>query len=45
MAPLYFAWRSLTTYFYFTALPALALWLATLRVTSEPQSESREAPR
>lgn len=27
MAPLYFAWRSLTTYFYFTALPALALLL------------------
>jgi uncharacterized membrane protein len=25
IAPLYFAWRSLTTYFYFTALPALAL--------------------
>ncbi|HEY7849508.1 MAG TPA: glycosyltransferase 87 family protein [Ktedonobacterales bacterium] len=31
MAPLFFAWRSLTTYFYFTALPALALWLAALR--------------
>lgn len=26
-APLFFAWRSLTTYFYFTALPALALAL------------------
>lgn len=31
MAPLFFAWRSLTTYFYFTALPAFALWLATWR--------------
>ena len=30
-APLFFAWRSLTTYFYFTALPALALWLAAWR--------------
>jgi hypothetical protein len=26
--PLFFAWRSLTTYFYFVALPALALLLA-----------------
>lgn len=43
MAPLYFAWRSLTTYFYFTALPALALWLATLRRASEPQSEPQGA--
>lgn len=42
-APLFFAWRSLTTYFYFTALPALALWLATLRRASEPQSESQGA--
>lgn len=31
MAPLFFAWRSLTTYFYFSALPALALWLAPER--------------
>ena len=31
MAPLYVAWRSLTTYFYFTALPALGLWLAAQR--------------
>jgi uncharacterized membrane protein len=37
MAPLFFAWRSLTTYFYFTALPALALWLAAHR-------EHEEAP-
>ncbi len=28
VAPLFFAWRSLTTYFYFTALPALALLLS-----------------
>jgi hypothetical protein len=30
LAPLYFAWRSLTTYFYFAALPALALLMARL---------------
>jgi hypothetical protein len=29
--PLFFAWRSLTTYFYFVALPAAALLLARLR--------------
>jgi hypothetical protein len=28
VAPLFFAWRSLTTYFYFVALPAFALLLA-----------------
>ena len=28
VVPLFFAWRSLTTYFYFVALPALALLLA-----------------
>ncbi|HEU0027649.1 MAG TPA: hypothetical protein VFQ25_11085 [Ktedonobacterales bacterium] len=28
VAPLFFAWRSLTTYFYFAALPALALLLS-----------------
>ncbi|MBF6590389.1 MAG: DUF2029 domain-containing protein [Ktedonobacterales bacterium] len=28
VVPLFFAWRSLTTYFYFVALPALALVLA-----------------
>jgi hypothetical protein len=26
--PLFFAWRSLSTYFYFVALPAVALLLA-----------------
>jgi hypothetical protein len=26
--PLFFAWRSLTTYFYFVGVPALVLWLA-----------------
>lgn len=31
VAPLFFAWRSLTTYFYFVALPALALWLLRQR--------------
>ena len=42
MAPLYVAWRSLTTYFYFTALPALALWLSTLRRV-EPEPEAAPA--
>lgn len=28
LLPLWLAWRSLPTYFYFAALPALALWLA-----------------
>ncbi|HEX9039292.1 MAG TPA: hypothetical protein VF808_20090 [Ktedonobacterales bacterium] len=32
VAPLFFAWRSLTTYFYFVALPALALLLSDARV-------------
>ncbi len=36
VAPLFFAWRSLTTYFYFTALPALALLLSARRLASEP---------
>jgi hypothetical protein len=31
VAPLFFAWRSLTTYFYFVALPALALLLSARR--------------
>lgn len=31
VAPLFFAWRSLTTYFYFAALPALALLLSARR--------------
>ncbi|MGH2514188.1 MAG: glycosyltransferase 87 family protein, partial [Ktedonobacterales bacterium] len=30
--PLFFAWRSLTTYFYFVALPAVALLLARQRL-------------
>jgi hypothetical protein len=33
VAPLYVAWRSLTTYFYFTALPALALLLSQRPLT------------
>lgn len=37
MVPLFFAWRSLTTYFYFTALPALALSLAPQRRVDQPQ--------
>lgn len=28
MAPLWFAWRSLASYFFFIALPTVALWLA-----------------
>lgn len=40
-APLFFAWRSLTTYFYFTALPALGLWLAPLRTDA---TEPLDAP-
>ncbi len=40
MTPLFFAWRSLTTYFYFTALPALALWLAAPRA----EAGAAEAP-
>ena len=48
--PLFFAWRSLTTYFYFTALPALALWLADWRAREWPASPptrhlAREAER
>ncbi len=43
MAPLFFAWRSLTTYFYFTALPALALWLAAWR-GHEPTAAQGVAP-
>lgn len=31
VTPLFFAWRSLTTYFYFTALPALALLFSARR--------------
>lgn len=42
-APLFFAWRSLTTYFYFTALPALALWLADSRATGAARSS--QAPQ
>jgi hypothetical protein len=42
MAPLYLAWRSLTTYFYFTALPALALLLA--RLARPGGAEARTKP-
>ncbi|HEX8982258.1 MAG TPA: glycosyltransferase 87 family protein [Ktedonobacterales bacterium] len=37
VAPLYVAWRSLTTYFYFVATPAIALWLAAMRKTQSTQ--------
>jgi hypothetical protein len=43
MAPLFFAWRSLTTYFYFTALPALALWLAAWRPGEAPAAALAQA--
>ena len=43
MAPLFFAWRSLTTYFYFTALPALALWLAAWRPGAAPATATTQA--
>ncbi len=33
VVPLFFAWRSLTTYFYFVALPAAALLLSRMRGT------------
>jgi hypothetical protein len=32
--PLFVAWRSLTTYFYFVALPSVALLLARLNTTN-----------
>ena len=35
--PLFFAWRSLTTYFYFVALPAVALLLAREREAADQQ--------
>jgi len=39
--PLFFAWRSLTTYFYFVALPAFALLLA--RELARPEETQRNA--
>jgi uncharacterized membrane protein len=44
MTPLFFAWRSLTTYFYFVALPALALWLAHTRPSQDALTLSDAAP-
>ena len=41
--PLFFAWRSLTTYFYFVALPALALLLARERQSDALASASASA--
>lgn len=40
--PLWFAWRSLTTYFYFITLPALVLTLAD---DANVTSETHDAPR
>lgn len=39
--PLFFAWRSLTTYFYFVALPAVALILARKRSEREAPTVAR----
>jgi len=39
--PLFFAWRSLTTYFYFVVLPAFALLLA--RALARPEETHRNA--
>jgi hypothetical protein len=36
VAPLFFAWRSLTTYFYFVALPAVVVLLARLMRAGRP---------
>lgn len=54
VAPLWFAWRSLTTYFYFVTLPALALALSdeaaetlqgeAVRPLEEPIMKREEAP-
>lgn len=38
MAPLWFAWRSLTTYFDFIALPLAALWLAGCVTAATPSA-------
>jgi hypothetical protein len=36
--PLFFAWRSLTTYFYFVGLPAVLLLIACVSRHQQPQS-------
>ncbi|HEY1389743.1 MAG TPA: hypothetical protein VGF38_14480 [Ktedonobacterales bacterium] len=43
VTPLWFAWRSLTTYFYFVTLPALALALAD-EAAEAPRDESGRLP-
>ncbi|HEX6820134.1 MAG TPA: hypothetical protein VF120_17290 [Ktedonobacterales bacterium] len=40
VVPLFFAWRSLTTYFYFVALPAIVLLLARSRESEQTESTS-----
>lgn len=42
LLPLWFAWRSLTSYFYFSALPVVALWLAR-QYPALPASEPQPA--
>jgi hypothetical protein len=42
--PLFFAWRSLTTYFYFVALPAAALLIARLASSASGQGRTQHAP-
>ena len=44
VAPLWFAWRSLTTYFYFVTLPALALALAD-EADDGPHDTSAHLPK
>ena len=43
VTPLWFAWRSLTTYFYFVTLPALALALAE-EAADEPGDRPAHVP-
>jgi uncharacterized membrane protein len=40
MLPLWFAWRSLSSYFYFCALPMLILWLAWQQTTALVTSQA-----
>jgi uncharacterized membrane protein len=44
MAPLWFNWRSLPSYFYFCALPMLILWLAWQRVPDAMTLPRHTAP-
>jgi hypothetical protein len=42
--PLFFAWRSLSTYFYFVALPAFALMLARKHDAASPAPAAAAEP-